>query len=330
MIHNKNSESGFTLLEMAIIVIISGMVLSFLGATLVTFMHEGNIKTTEYRLKAIQDELAHYLSINGRYPCAANRTLGSNSASFGKEDLADCDAPGPLLAGTVRSAGVRIGAVPTRSLNLPDAFAADAWGRKFTYAVTEVLATNQKYRSDAGGITIQGPLPAITDAHYVVVSHGASGDGGFPIMGSTLRAIPCSPSANPSLDRENCDDSNAIFRAALVNSDSNLANFFDDYVYFKNSSAPLELPTGVVVPFDSATCPVGWMNYTRAEGRLIIGAQPNVLTRDQFTLRLATPSSKTLTLSTGTMDEGVDPPLQQAGAIIPPYLALRYCEKLPL
>ena len=129
--HNlhRNSEKGFTLLEMAIVIIIGGILLSFLGTALLAYLQKSRIETTEYRISKIQDSLSQYLSVNGHYPCASSRFLGGDDAQFGRMVTASCNSGGHT--GTTRTAGVRIGAVPTRTLNLPDEFIADAWGHKF-------------------------------------------------------------------------------------------------------------------------------------------------------------------------------------------------------
>ncbi len=340
-----SAEAGFTLLEMAIIVVLGGILLSFLGAALLNFLHEAQIKTTEYRLEKVQTALGHYLSINGRYPCVANRTLGLDNNLSGREVTSSCN--GVAFPGTVKQAGVRIGSVPTRTLNLPDEFIADAWGRKFTYAVTEVLATPLQYRADAGVITLRDDADSniVTNAHYVVLSHGTTGDGGFPLGQSTVRSLPCPTS---SLDRRNCDDSDAIFRKTLVNSEANIVNFYDDYVYFKglNASHIVDpIPTGAVMGFQQASCPVGWADYLLAEGKFIIGLQSAILVEDQYIRRRRIPAvSTSLNLSVGTVRDFArpvvfsdisPPPTSEARSFavwenIPPYVAVKYCEKLPL
>ncbi|HPF79200.1 MAG TPA: hypothetical protein PLF01_07920 [Alphaproteobacteria bacterium] len=318
----RRAEAGFTLLEMAVIVVLGGILLSFLGAALLTFLQENRINTTEYRLAKIEEAMSYYLSANGRYPCAASQTIGPENSVFGREVTSTCNVGS--FAGTTRRSGVRIGAVPTRNLNLGDEFAEDAWGKKFKYAVTEILATNQLYRSDAGAITIRddSDTDVTTSAHYIVVSFGATGEGGYPFGAAANPVIPC-PLA--TLETRNCDDADAIFRATLVNPDNNPADFFDDYVLYKGSSAPIDIPAGAVLPFNSASCPDGWTRYTRGEGKYIVGARATPLQLDQYIVRYATsgPATTTLNLTVGTTGEDSD-------ALIPSYLALTYCERLPL
>jgi len=50
----KKPQAGFTILEMAVIVVISGIILAFLGAALVAFLRENEIQKTEARLEKIE------------------------------------------------------------------------------------------------------------------------------------------------------------------------------------------------------------------------------------------------------------------------------------
>lgn len=333
----KNSESGFTLLEMAIVIIIGGILLSFLGTALLAYLKQNRIETTEFRIAKIQEALTQYLSVNGHYPCVADRTLGADDAQFGRMVSATCDGAGSF-SGTTLATGragirVRIGAVPTRTLNLPDEMIADAWGRKFTYAVTGPQATNLNYTADGGAISvIDGAGNSLVSpddtAHYVVISHGETGDGGFPLIAATLPSVPC-PNGG-TLDGENCDHlstPDAVFRSTLVTSDANLANFFDDYAYFKGQTAPVfTIPAGAVMAFNLGACPDGWTSYTQAEARFIIGSRAANLVRDPYIQEPADPvlvPDIVHNINTGTNSDG------DVRSVIPPYVALLYCEKLP-
>lgn len=324
---HRRTEGGFTLLEMAIVIIIGGILLSFLGSALLAYMKKNQIITTEFRMEKIRDALSQYLSVNGHYPCAASRFLGPNDVQFGRMVTATCNSG--THSGTAKSGGVRIGAVPTRTLNLPDEFVADAWGHKFTYAVTEDQATNLQYAADGGAISvIDGAgnslvTPAGT-AHYVIISHGRTGDGSFPLGSATLATVPCPGS---SVDRENCDD-DATFRSTLVNSDANLANFYDDYAYFQGQIAPVfTIPPGAVMAFNLGACPDGWTPYTKAEGRFVVGSRPAILTKAVFPLPPTDPTdgvpdTADFNLSVGNEADG-DPQ-----AIMPHFVPLLYCEKV--
>ena len=323
----KHDQTGFTLIEMALVIVIAGILLSFLGAALINFVKKNRIDTTEFRIVKIEEALARYLRVNGYYPCPASRFDGPTQTTFARSAITDCT--GGVATGTVNiggADGVRIGAVPTRNLNLPDEFVMDGWGKKFTYAVSKRLATNLQYTADGGRISIvdgnnQTVVTPAGSAHYIVLSHGETGDGGYQLGQGTLPVTPCAPS---SLDRENCND-DATFRITLVNSEANIADFYDDYASFKGQTAQVlePIPTGAVMAFNLDSCPTGWTAYTQAQGRFMARARPTAQTMDQYAVVLATPPQfASVNFTNRNIDNG------DAQAIIPPFVALLYCERL--
>lgn len=339
-----SKEKGFTLIELAIVILIGGVLLSFMGSALLAYMKKSQISETQFRMEKIKEAMAQYLSVNGRYPCAASRVLGPENTNFGREVTTTCNT-GTFSPATSRNSGVRIGAVPTRSLNLSDEFIADAWGHKFTYAITENLATpgidgagQLFYQADGGrieivdgaGLSLVNPAG---EAHYVIISHGRTGDGSYPIAAANAPSVPCPSPAN-ALDDENCDNDNR-FVATLVNSEANTTNFYDDYAIFKGQTAPvLVIPENAVLPFNLSACPPGWSEFEDttppipvqfpARGRFIIGAQSGTKTMPRYQLPPADSTlvnDAVLDLTAGQAADG------DAESITPPYVALLYCQK---
>jgi len=316
-----NKIGGFTLIELSLVIVIAGILLSFFGTALTTFLKKSDIKTTEYRLSEIDDALARYLRINGHYPCPANRTLSPDHSEFGRSIQTDCRVS--ASNGTVSNNGVRIGALPVRSLNLPDEFIVDAWGRKLTYAVTMNLATNGQFSADGGRISIvdgagNSLITPDNSAHYIVISHGETGDGGYYIN-SDSTVTPCSVS---SLDRENCNDDN-VFMITLVNSESDIKNFFDDYGVFRGQTAAVldPVPSGAVMAFNLDACPTGWRDFMQAQGRFIAGVHTNTQAIHQ-TIQSSPPQFGAADFVLRAVRNG------DAQLGLPPYVALRYCEKI--
>ena len=276
----KNSD-GFTMVEIAIVMIILGVLLSGLTSFFLSRIVEINNTETKQKLNAIDEALQVYLEINGRYPCVARNDVQPETANYGVEvGIGSCigapvigtaravtNNPNPAMAGEQ----VRIGSVPTRTLNLPDQYATDAWGRRFTYAVTEVLASAGSYNRDLGGIDIVDSnnntviVPQFT-GHYTIVSHGESGEGAVPAFGGAR--LGCGAPAL-GLDMENCNDDDRFIDTVLIN-DSVGANFYDDLVLRKISNF-VSIPTGAVVPFNAASCPDGWSEFIPARGRTVLG-----------------------------------------------------------
>jgi type II secretory pathway pseudopilin PulG len=333
----EEKQAGFTLIEMAIFLAIGSIMLGFLGSSLLNFIEKNKISATEYRLSVVKDSLGAFLSQNARYPCPASlfgEPIPTNT-NYNREVTATCNAG--AFTGTFRVMSttpgqrVRIGAVPTRTLNIPDDFAADAWGNRFTYAVTERQATAgspSPYTSDGGVIDIEGITSAITVAsnvHYVVISHGPSREGGYTIEGDL--SIPCNAG---SRDTENCDNANTTFVQKLVENDYNSAAFFDDYLTFRGQeNVGFEFPPNAVMAFNRNTCPEGWRIFPISDARFIIGATASgtPINRPYYNIALDTPP--------GTPDE--DYPLGeisprprttlQMRQMIPDYVSYIHCQK---
>lgn len=264
------------------VILIISIVTSGFVALFVNYLLQSRVNTTETRVLAIEEALDRYLRINGRYPCAAPLGAADINDEYGYE-LGDiilgttCLTAAQSMATTTvnGTAGnsVRIGAVPTRTIGLPDDHQVDGWGRKFTYAVTEILATDGSFDRNGGAITVidsqdNNVTNPAGSSHLVVISHGPDGSGGI-LPGSGVDS-PCIVGED---DTENCDG-DATFRTTLLRSTvSGIATHFDDYTFVKSISRTGDIvPDGAVVPFNLNVCPAGWDTYDPAFGREVIVA----------------------------------------------------------
>ena len=89
------------------------------------------------------------------------------------------------------------GVIPTKTLGLPDEYALDEFGHRFTYVVdsraTDPTACNvmmqyNKHNAIASGVTIESSTGGTVLDHslYAYISHGPDGHGAFPAQGSTV------------------------------------------------------------------------------------------------------------------------------------------------
>ena len=288
MTHRTHSHRsfGFTLVEMAIVIIIIALVIGFAVTLGTNAVQAAQRTSTQERLATIKMALESYQRANGYLPCPASRALTpSGSIVFGVEARsgASCDTSPPALVqvGTPYT-GSYIGAVPVRTLGLPDAFAADAWGNKLLYAVgvqmvnhvTDAALTDPGItimRGDPSGTNyslttstdrtivptttlsqtpnMSAPDTPAAGASYVVLSHGPDGRGAYPLNGNTVQ-IPCGFGAQ--IDGANCDDSDSIFYDTTYNDGVNEQLFFDDYIVWGSNA----LQHAAINPM-VASCPIG-------------------------------------------------------------------------
>ncbi len=249
----KKSEDGFTLIELTLV---GAIVAMFMVASLAMLQGEiarGKIGSTKNKLKTIKQALSLYQKEYGRYPCPADPTLPPTSASYGDQD---CPAPLPLAPN-----GVLIGAVPTTYLGLPPDTMFDAYGNKFTYAVTQVLSRavpneNSRFaQTDLGVIDLRDMNNNVINnqGHFLVLSHGKEGAGAYQRNGSRLNCAIAS-----AKEQMNCDDDNVFIKT--LESTQNAGNSFDDFSAMALATdAQEDNPDQILITVPPGyMCPIGY------------------------------------------------------------------------
>jgi prepilin-type N-terminal cleavage/methylation domain-containing protein len=166
------SQNGFTLIEMAIVLMIVALLLGGMLVPLSAQMDQRNVSDTQKTLSDIKEAIMGYALANGRLPCPAK--ADRITASDSQAGTVDCS----------QAAGV----VPWATLGTVE---TDAWGRRFTYIpsasfstanFTFASAATLFVKNSAGGTNIATSVPA------VIVSHGKNGAGAYMPQGNQLPA----------------------------------------------------------------------------------------------------------------------------------------------
>jgi len=192
-----HKQSGFTLVEIAIVILIASLMVTGVVSIASTQMEKGRYESTLQKQIALKKSILTFLSRNRRLPCPAVATLAQGAANYGIEAA----TPGTCLATTQFIAGVNRnarGVIPWISLGIDDEMALDGYGRRFTYQVllsqTAVNAAsgtgligNINLLDGAGGVSINPLDPAAA----VILSHGNNGYGAYlPQTGIRMTLAP--------------------------------------------------------------------------------------------------------------------------------------------
>ncbi|MGB5082482.1 MAG: prepilin-type N-terminal cleavage/methylation domain-containing protein [Burkholderiales bacterium] len=125
-------QRGFTLAEVAIVVLIVGLLLGGLLGTYSSQVELSRIAETRRTLETARDALIGFAAANGRLPCPAN------AASNGAEAVSVL--PPPTCNVSVAPEQQGVGFLPAATLGLTpidsQGFLIDAWGSRVRYAVT--------------------------------------------------------------------------------------------------------------------------------------------------------------------------------------------------
>lgn len=126
-----HQQKGFTLVEMAIVLMIVGVLLGGMLVPLSAQMDQRNVSDTQKTLSDIKEALIGYAIVYGRLPCPASSTSnGTESFAFGgSASNGNCSN---LYDGFVPAATLEITPVDSQG------YAIDAWNNRIHYAVTNV------------------------------------------------------------------------------------------------------------------------------------------------------------------------------------------------
>lgn len=237
----NSRNTGFTFIEMAIILVILGTMAGGLLVLANKKIDQNKFDVTVERIETINNIIKKYAQKGFILPCPASPTASLNSEEFGKSD--DCSAASPALADLIVANGgtneeVWIGSPPTRELNLPDSTMFDGWGNRLRYAVIKKLAVEPAEYSvyvstvTTGGIQILDgfgnqilPETDNNSVSYVLLSYGKDGKGAKRRTGVSSDSN-CPANSTVKQD-ENCDD-DAVFRDASYNDGDVASEYFDD------------------------------------------------------------------------------------------------------
>lgn len=143
----KNKVLGFSLVEIAVVLVILGFVLGALLLPLQAQRTQAFQLQTENTLDQAKKALLGYAVSRGRLPCPASATSNTDAGSRGLESPLPITGTCTNVSGYLPAA--TLGIQPTDTFG----FAIDAWNNRIRYAVTQ---TNNAGAADANFTTANG------------------------------------------------------------------------------------------------------------------------------------------------------------------------------
>ncbi|MBI1215493.1 MAG: prepilin-type N-terminal cleavage/methylation domain-containing protein [Alphaproteobacteria bacterium] len=238
-------KNGFSLIELAIVMLITGVLMSGFLQFYTVSQQQKRYTVTKQRLVDIRTALTNYVIEHGHLPCPAGPTgdYSEDQCAHGKnpmQGVESFDVDTKDMGGNAQNE-VWIGILPMRELRFDREQVQDGWGDDFTYAVSRRLTLPNGMIGNPlpfGVISVvdekgESVLDKPHTSRYVVVSHGPTGAGAWLPSGGRK---PCN---TDTLDGRNCIDKN-IFVVAPVSTQKG-KRFYDDIVIHDdiNAGGPL-------------------------------------------------------------------------------------------
>jgi len=188
---------GFSLIELAMVMLIIALLLGSIMAPLTTQIEQRQISDTQKTLENIKEALVGHAIAKGHLPCPDRTSAGAGTANDTANDgVEDYNTGTGACFSTIQT-----GNVPWVTLGLG---MSDPWGNRFRYRVHSSYAqrspaalfslstlTNLTVHASAAGTLLTSTSP--DGAVAVIISHGKNGYGAMNSLTNTAQPAPTSP-----------------------------------------------------------------------------------------------------------------------------------------
>ena len=224
MEHNTKN-SGFSLLELAIVITIVAITLTAGVMLFNEYKARQRVELTVIRAKEILQAVDDFADEYDHLPCPADpeSLMTDTTYGVGSKSGNNCNA-----VNIIEDSNIRMGMVPTATLNIYPTYAIDGWGNRFSYVIRQLSASTSEWQSDSNDSNIELDLTnfqgtsSYENVAVIVISHGENKFGSWPGRGSASRF-----NTTGGIDQEDENaDGDMTFRTSIT------AEKFDDILYF--------------------------------------------------------------------------------------------------
>ncbi len=217
MRHNctHRRQAGFSLIEIAIVLVIVGLMIGGLVTPLTVQLEQRRIAETQKALDEAKEALTGFALLHGYLPCPAVSSMN------GLEDRRGARCNGEK----------RVGILPWATLGLRK---SDSWNNLFRYSVTPAFSDSEQLFSlatprDISIVTRNGgalaPATALNDIPAMIMSHGKNGLGAISEQGQRQAGAP-----GNNVDERSNLVSNNIFISRAASEAQQAGGSYDDIV----------------------------------------------------------------------------------------------------
>ena len=252
------SQRGFTLIEMAFVIILIGLIVSGGLFAFTPMLQKARINQTNANLDQIESALELFVIRNSRLPCPADGslTISDTSGNYGLEQ--------PQGGGTCTITGANA-VIPWKTLGMDESYSLDGWATRVSYWPSGTVGTSSSLT--AGSVLVRngssypsGTYMTVTDvvsakpvtpttgtdqAAYVVVSHGRSQWYGHNRNGTLLQPglTVASKACNSTPDTCAAPLGNNTFASGgpVGAYPPQATNYFDDIVRWRSPAMVIQL-----------------------------------------------------------------------------------------
>ena len=161
MTHRIRVQLGFNLAELAVVLVIVGILLAGALIPLATQLEVKSIADTQRGIEQVKEAIFGFTQSNGRVPCPATPTIATGVTNAGVEQMSG------------NNCATTYGVVPWVTLGITE---TDAWGRRYSYwvdnAFGDAIASNTTQGSGQATCSYASLSPAPTQSSFAICSEG--------------------------------------------------------------------------------------------------------------------------------------------------------------